>query len=205
MRLADTKKFICCLSEIYIGHCSCVFATSDNPTWGQVHLEASSDPCLISCHTCISSDKILSCLIPLGIYFSASRVELGVVRASVQAWLTNISAGIVQGVGPSFVAQSYTCEGGGSTLVQIVMHFPSICCCCCLVAKSCPTLATPCTVAHQVPLSMRFLRQKYWSGLTFPSPGDLPDLWIEPVSLALACIFFTPESPGKPLSKYTEL
>ena len=112
---------------------------------------------------------------------------------------------IVQGVGPSFVAQSYTCEGGGSTLVQIVMHFPSICCCCCLVAKSCPTLATPCTVAHQVPLSMRFLRQEYWSGLTFPSPGDLPDLGIELVSLALACIFFTPESPGKPLSKYTEL
>ena len=37
-----------------------------------------------------------------------------------------------------------------------------------LVAKSCPTLATPWTVAHQVPLSMGFSRQEYWSGLPFP-------------------------------------
>jgi len=115
MRLADTKKFIC-LPEIHTGHCSCVFATSDNPTWGQAHSEASSDPSLISCHTSISSDKILSCLIPLGIYFSASRAGLGVVSSSVQAWLTNISAGVVLGVGPSFVAQSYACGGRGITL-----------------------------------------------------------------------------------------
>ena len=39
-----------------------------------------------------------------------------------------------------------------------------------LVAKSCLTLATPWTVACQPPLSMRFSRQKYWSGLPFPSP-----------------------------------
>ena len=43
----------------------------------------------------------------------------------------------------------------------------------CLVAKSCPTLETPWTVAHQTPLSMGFSRQDYWSGLPFPSPGDL--------------------------------
>ena len=50
-------------------------------------------------------------------------------------------------------------------------------CCCCLVAKSCPTLfATPLTVARQALLSMGFSRQEYWSGLLFPSPGDLPDL-----------------------------
>ena len=35
--------------------------------------------------------------------------------------------------------------------------------------------ATPWTVAHQAPLSMGFPRQEYWSGLPFPSPGDLPD------------------------------
>ena len=40
-----------------------------------------------------------------------------------------------------------------------------------LVAKSCPTLATPRTVACQPPLSMRFSRQEYWSGLPFPPPG----------------------------------
>ena len=49
-----------------------------------------------------------------------------------------------------------------------------------LVARSCPTLATPWTVAHQAPLSVEFSRQEYWSGLPFPSPGDLPDLGIEP-------------------------
>ena len=49
--------------------------------------------------------------------------------------------------------------------------------------------ATPWTVAHQAPLSMEFSRQEYWSGLPFPSPGDLPDLGIKlmsPVSPALA-------------------
>ena len=44
---------------------------------------------------------------------------------------------------------------------------------------------TPRTVAHQAPLSMEFSRQEYWSGLPFPSPGDLPDPGIEPGSPAL--------------------
>jgi len=52
---------------------------------------------------------------------------------------------------------------------------------------------------------MGFLRQEYWSGLPFPSPEDLPNLGIEPMSPALAGIFFTTESLGKPLSKYKEL
>ena len=43
--------------------------------------------------------------------------------------------------------------------------------------------ATPWTVAHQVPPSMGFSRQEYWSGLPVPSPGDLPDPGIEPRSL----------------------
>ena len=45
-------------------------------------------------------------------------------------------------------------------------------------------LATPWTVAYQAPLS-GFSRQEYWSGLPFPSPGDLPDPGIEPRSPAL--------------------
>ena len=45
--------------------------------------------------------------------------------------------------------------------------------------------ATPRTVAHQAPPSMRFSKQAYWSGLPFPSPGDLPDPGIEPRSPAL--------------------
>ena len=48
------------------------------------------------------------------------------------------------------------------------------CYCCCLVAKLCPILCNP-MVACQAPLSMGFSRQEYWSGLPFPSPGDLPD------------------------------
>ena len=50
------------------------------------------------------------------------------------------------------------------------------------------------TRARQVPLSMGFSRQEYWSGLPFPSPGDLPDLGLETTSLkssALAGGFFT--------------
>ena len=42
---------------------------------------------------------------------------------------------------------------------------------------------TPGTVAHQAPLSMELHRKEYWSGLMFPSPGDLSDLGIEPTSL----------------------
>ena len=45
---------------------------------------------------------------------------------------------------------------------------------------------TPWTVAHQVPLSMGFPRQEYWSGLPFSSPGDLPNPGVERDSPALA-------------------
>ena len=57
--------------------------------------------------------------------------------------------------------------GGGGSLV---------------VAKSCPALATPCTAVCQAPLSVGFPRQEYWSGLPFPSPLDLPNPGIEPMS-----------------------
>ena len=57
---------------------------------------------------------------------------------------------------------------------------------------------TPWTVARQAPLSMEFPRPEYWSGLPFPSPGDLPDPETEPPSPALAGKFFTTEAPGKP-------
>ena len=54
------------------------------------------------------------------------------------------------------------------------------------VAQSCPTLCDPMNyVAHQAPPSIGFSRQEYWSGLPFPSPGDLPDPGIEPRSPTL--------------------
>ena len=59
--------------------------------------------------------------------------------------------------------------------------------------------ATPWTVAHQAPLSMGFSRQEYWSGLPFPSSGDLPDPGIKLRSPALQADFLTSELPGKPI------
>ena len=53
------------------------------------------------------------------------------------------------------------------------------------------SLWPPWTVARQAPLSMGFSRQEYWSGLSFPPPGDLPDPGVRPASPALAGGFFT--------------
>ena len=59
--------------------------------------------------------------------------------------------------------------------------------------------ATPWTVAYQAPPSMGFSRQEYWSGLPFPSPGDLPYPGIEPRSPAFQANALTSEPPGKPM------
>ena len=69
----------------------------------------------------------------------------------------------------------------------------SVCVCVCVFSYVW-LFATPWTVACQAPLSMEFSRHEYWSGLPFPSSGDLPDPGLEPVSLAflsLAGRFFT--------------
>ena len=60
------------------------------------------------------------------------------------------------------------------------------------------TLATPWTVARQVPLSMGFSRPEYWSGLPFPSPGYLPDTRIKLRSLALQADSLPSELQGRP-------
>ena len=54
------------------------------------------------------------------------------------------------------------------------------------------------TAAHQAPLSMGFFRQEYWSGLPFPSPGDLPEPGIKPRSPSFEAGALTSEPPGKP-------
>ena len=63
--------------------------------------------------------------------------------------------------------------------------------------------ATPWTVAYQAPPSVEFSRQEYWSGLPFPSPGDLPDPGIEPGSPSLQADTLTSEPPEKPIYTYT--
>ena len=60
--------------------------------------------------------------------------------------------------------------------------------------------ATPWTVAHQASPFKEFSRQEYWSGLPFPSPGDLPNLRIEPGSTALRADASPSEPPGKPMN-----
>ena len=71
-------------------------------------------------------------------------------------------------------------------------------CGCCLVTKSCPTLFDPMDYSPPGSSVHGISRQKYWSRLPFPSPGDLPNPGIEPMSPALAGGFFTTEPPGKP-------
>ena len=58
---------------------------------------------------------------------------------------------------------------------------------------------TPWTIACQAPLSVGFSRQEYWSGLPFPSPGDLPDPGIEPRSPKLQADTLTSEPSAKPM------
>ena len=79
-------------------------------------------------------------------------------------------------------------------------HFemPMICCVFSVMSDSLQPLGL---VIHQAPLFMEFSRQEYWSGLSFSTPGDLPDPGIKPVSAAspvLAGKLFTTAPPGKP-------
>ena len=72
---------------------------------------------------------------------------------------------------------------------------------CAVWAQSVQLCLTPCDAkdcTRQSPLSIRFPRQEYWSGLPFPSPWDLSDPGIKPKSPTLPGGFFTTEPPGKP-------
>ena len=73
----------------------------------------------------------------------------------------------------------------------------------CLELSRVRLFATPWAVAYKAPLSMEFLRQEYWSGLPFPSPGDLPNPGIEPGSPALQADSLSSEPPRKPAKSYT--
>ena len=66
-----------------------------------------------------------------------------------------------------------------------------------LGAQSCPTLWNTMTYSLQAPLSMEFSSQEYWSGLLFPSPGDLRNLGVEPGSPSLQADSLLSEPPGK--------
>ena len=100
----------------------------------------------------------------------------------------------------------------GAFLGQVFSHIlcfsSSVCVCVCTHTHECAgvlshvrLLATPWIIVCQAPLSIRFFRQEYWSGLLFPIPGDLPDSGIKLKSLvapALAGRFFTSAPSGNP-------
>ena len=64
---------------------------------------------------------------------------------------------------------------------------------------------TPWTIVHQAPLPMEFSRQEYWSGLSSPSSGDLPNPGIEPRSPTLQADSFPAQPPRKLKSGYIKL
>ena len=66
------------------------------------------------------------------------------------------------------------------------------------------SFATPRTLSLQAPLSMKFPREEYRSGLPFPSPRDLPDPGIESMSPVLQADSLLSEPPGKPLAAATD-
>ena len=91
---------------------------------------------------------------------------------------------------PSFLPKSSSQGGPGTQIVCVYA----------CVLSSARLFATPWTVALQAPLSMKFSRPEYWSGLPFPTLGHLPIPGIEPESLvspALVSGFFTTVPPGK--------
>ena len=66
------------------------------------------------------------------------------------------------------------------------------------IAQSCRLFVIPWTVVYQASLSMGFSRQEYWSGLPFPSPGDLPDPGIEPSLLHCRQTLYPLSHQGSP-------
>ena len=68
----------------------------------------------------------------------------------------------------------------------------------CLVLSRVQLFTTPRTAARQAPLLMGFSKQEYWSGLPFPSPGDLPNPGTEPGSPALQRILYRLSCQGSP-------
>jgi len=84
-----------------------------------------------------------------------------------------------------------------------VLHCVCVCVCVCVSRSVTSDFVTPWTVAHQTPLFMGFSRQKFWSELPFPSPGDLPDPGIQPISPTFPADSLLSEPPGKPYAPVT--
>ena len=87
---------------------------------------------------------------------------------------------------------------------SLEMSYFLVCVYVCVRAQSCLTLCDPLTVPLRILCPWDFSRREYWSGSTFPNPGDLPDPRIETSSLALRLLHWQTDSlptvlPRKPL------
>ena len=111
-----------------------------------------------------------------GIFPTKGRIQ---VSCTVSGFFTNWATREARVYVYICITQSHCCTAEINTTVHISY-------CCYLVTKSYPTLfATPWTIPFQAVLSIGFPRQESWSGLPFPSPGDLPDPEIKPTSPVL--------------------
>ena len=137
----------------------------------------------------------------------------GIIQARILEWVAiPFSKGSSHpGLKPRFpISQADSLPSEPPGKAMYICRCPYVCMCVCvcvyvsvyggggLVAKSCPTLVTPRTVACQVPLTIGFSRQECWSGLAFPFPGDLSDPGIEWGSPALQADSLPTELQGKP-------
>ena len=113
-------------------------------------------------------------------------------KAEKSQWVQTVDAQHQQDWGPGGAMEWLPSQGAvsmGSSVLEVLW----------LVTQSHLTLKTPWTGARQAPLSMGLPRQEHWSGLPFPSPGDLSDSSKgQTLSPALAGRFFTTDPPGKP-------
>ena len=130
------------------------------------------------------------------VFFSLQFAHLAPVRISWTAQEEQV------GVCPN-LQKPTSGEAEGITCPLLISTLPAWCVFLCMLSCSVvsDSFAPPWTVAHQAPLSMEFTRQEYWSGLSFSTPGNLPDPGTEPMSLmspTLAGGFFTTSATWGP-------
>ena len=153
---------------------------------------------------CVCIQSCLPLCDPMDCHLPGSSVR-GILQARILEWFAiPFSRGSSQpkdGIWVSCIGRRILCHC--ATRESLCIY--ACVCVCVLVAQPHPTLCSSIDyIAWQAPLSMGFSRLEYWSGLPFPSPGDLPDpgsKLASPVSPALAGRYFTIEPPGKPLEE----
>ena len=148
-------------------------------------------------HGC-SVFKLCPTLRPRGLYHARLLLSVEFPRQEYWNGLPYLPPGNLPNPGiepvfPACLADSLPLSHQGSLLLLVPFDLKVK-----VKSLSCVRLfAIPWTVAHQAPPSMGFSRQESWSGLPFPSPGDLPNPGIEPRSPALQAYALTSKPPGK--------